>query len=172
MADAANTKPESPAESDQSDNVPTTSSSSSSTKGLSVGVDKPSHRLDARTWLHDRPEEDVYKLLVDTYRLRMEDNYKRPGLLPPWLSPEKAAECVAFGMNQKDGGWSDLSRAIEKSNVIEHYGNPTMPMQLRMFGEQVYGRGPGEHDGTQMRKTLMMVENGDMVAGQFSAFAR
>ena len=157
-------------------------------KGLSVAVDKPFHRLDAQTWLHDRPQEDVYKLLIDTYRFRMEDDYNlegdvdddsiyggapdsregfrrflrlaesKPGLLPSWWSQVKAAQCEAVGMK---GGWSSLSSAIEKSDVTEHYGNPNMPMQLRMFGEQVYGRGPGGQSGAAMRQIQMMAESGE-----------
>ena len=162
-------------------------------KGLSVAIDKPFHRLDSQTWLHDRPEQDVYILLIDTYRFRMEDDYNleggadddsiyggahdgrhgfrrflhlaegRSGLLPSWWSREKAAECEAVGMND---GWSSLANAIEKSDVIEHYRNSNMPMQLRMFGEQVYGRGPGGQSGAAMRQAQMMVEKGETCSDQ------
>jgi splicing suppressor protein 51 len=155
---------------------------------LIASVEKPFHRLDTETWLHGRPEEDVYKLLIDTYRLRMDDDYKFDGeadtdsiyggaldgrqgfqcflrtahrkrhLLPPWWSQEKAAECVGVGM--KKGKWSDLACTIEKSDIIEHYGSPMMPMQLRMFGEQIYGRGPGGQSGASMLKLQKMAENG------------
>ncbi|KAJ9645258.1 hypothetical protein H2199_003264 [Coniosporium tulheliwenetii] len=168
-------------------------------KGLLAAVDKPFHRLEAQTWLHDRPEQDVYQLLIDTYRFRMEDHYNlegeadrdsiyggardgrqgfrrflsraqsKRGLLPPWWSPEKAAECEAMGMRRSE--WTSLASAIEKSDVIEHYGNPQMPMQLRMFGEQIYGRGPGGQDGTEMRKLMMMAEAGgaEMMFGRVRA---
>jgi hypothetical protein len=36
-------------------------------------IDRPFHRLQSRTWLHDRPEHDVFVLLIDAYRLRMRD---------------------------------------------------------------------------------------------------
>ncbi|MCJ1358894.1 MAG: hypothetical protein MMC33_008894 [Icmadophila ericetorum] len=154
-------------------------------KGLSVAINKPFHRLDNKTWLHGRPEQDVYKLLVDTYRFRMEDNFNlegaadvdsiyggardsqqgfrrflclaesRSGLLPSWWSREKAADCETVGMRD---GWSSLASAIEKSDIIEYYGNANMPMQLRMFGEQVYGRGPGGQSGAAMRQVQMMAE--------------
>lgn len=160
-------------------------------KGLSVAIDKPFHRLEAKTWLHDRPEADVYKLLIDTYRLRMDDNYNlesdadvdgiyggapdgrpgflrflrlaetRPGLLPPWWSQEKAAECEAVGARP---GWSSLSTAVEKSDVIKHYENSEMPMQLRVLGEQVYGRGPGGQGSTALLKIQMMAEGGGMAS--------
>ena len=82
---------------------------------------------------------------------------KRPGLLPSWWSPAKAAACEDLGMRN---GWSSLSRRIDKSGVGEHYGNPNMPMQLRMFAEQVYGRGPAGQSGAGMRKVQMMAEAG------------
>ncbi|KAJ9663396.1 hypothetical protein H2201_005604 [Coniosporium apollinis] len=182
-------------------NNPSSSAANSSTppKGLLAAVDKPFHRLEAQTWLHDRPEQDVYQLLIDTYRFRMEDHYNlegeadrdsiyggardgrqgfrrflsraqsKRGLLPPWWSPEKAAECEAMGMRRSE--WTSLASAIEKSDVIEHYGNPQMPMQLRMFGEQIYGRGPGGQDGTEMRKLMMMAEAGgaEMMFGRVRA---
>jgi splicing suppressor protein 51 len=66
-------------------------------------------------------------------------------MFPLWWSEEKAVECEALGMN---GGWSFLSNVIEKSDLIEYYGISSMPMQLRMFAEQVYGRGPGGQSGT------------------------
>ena len=81
------------------------------------------------------------------------------GLLPSWWSQEKAAECETVGMGD---GWSSLASAIEKSDVIEQYGNPEMPMQLRMFGEQVYGRGPGGQSGAAIRQLQMQVERGEM----------
>lgn len=162
-----------------------------SSKGLAVTIDKPFHCLDAQTWLHDRSEQDVFKLLIDTYRFRVEDDYKFGGevdndslyggaqdgrrgfrrflrlaekqgrLLPLWWSREKAAECEAVGMSR---GWSSLAAAVEKSDIIEHYGNPVMPMQLRMFGEQVYGSGPGGQSGASMRQIQMMAEKGEMHA--------
>ncbi|ODM21425.1 hypothetical protein SI65_02269 [Aspergillus cristatus] len=40
-------------------------------KGLTAGILSPFTRLDAKTWLHDRAESDVQKILIDTYRLRV-----------------------------------------------------------------------------------------------------
>ncbi|KAL6868777.1 hypothetical protein ACO1O0_000095 [Amphichorda felina] len=159
-------------------------------KGLERTIDKPFTRLDQGTWLHDRPETDVYRLLIDTYRLRLEDNYifegvveedsiygeasnelagfqrfldlvaTRAGLLPPWWSASKRKECESFGMDGLQ--WQDLRRQIEKGDIVEHYGDGKLPMQLRMFGEAVYGRGPGGQAGAPMRQTLMAMEGGDM----------
>ena len=158
-------------------------------KGLSAPIDKPFHQLDSKTWLHVRPEKDVYKLLIDTYRLRMEDQYNfegdadmdsiyggapdsrdgfrrflrwtesRRGLLPSWWSPEKAAECQATGMR---GGWSSLASAVEKRDILDHYGDSSMPMQMRMFGEQIYGTGPGGQPGAGMLQMMKQRETGEM----------
>ncbi|KAG4079827.1 hypothetical protein HA402_014958 [Bradysia odoriphaga] len=38
-------------------------------------IPKPFTALDNGTWLYNRPKKDVYKLLVDTYRMRLEDEY-------------------------------------------------------------------------------------------------
>ncbi|KAI0130383.1 hypothetical protein BJ170DRAFT_620007 [Xylariales sp. AK1849] len=157
-------------------------------KGLEAPTDNPYSRLHSRTWLHDRPEKDVYKLLIDTYRLRMEDNYtfdgdadldsiyggaahglrgfrrllakakSRPNILPPWWNDEKQKECEAVGMGGSD--WSDLAAAVEKADVNEEYGDPRFAMQLRLLGEQVYGRGPGGQAGAPMIRQMMALESG------------
>ncbi|OIW34347.1 hypothetical protein CONLIGDRAFT_565275, partial [Coniochaeta ligniaria NRRL 30616] len=44
-------------------------------KGLEAPITKPFTRLDNGTWLHDRPEADVYRVLIDAHRLRMDDDY-------------------------------------------------------------------------------------------------
>lgn len=152
-------------------------------------VAQPFHRLHAKTWLHDRPEEDVFLLLIDAYRFRMEDNHmfgnsdadslhagassgesgfhrflskaeSRPGLLPPWWSSEKRDACLEYG--KRPGSWSDLRVTVEKQNIIEEYGNALAPMQLRMFAEQIIGSGPGGQNGNSMMQMQMMAERGEM----------
>ncbi|KAI1819223.1 putative MYND domain protein [Xylaria intraflava] len=157
-------------------------------KGLDQPIERPFTRLDNNTWLHDRPEIDVYRLLIDAYRLRVEDDYKLSGelqphsiydgarnglrgftrflrlvasrgrLLPPWWTPEKERACKRLGMDSSQ--WHDLRCAVEKSDIIEHYGHPQFPIQLRMFAEAAIGRGPGGSDGTQLRQAMMSVEQG------------
>lgn len=54
---------------------PTAGSTATSTpQNLERQIPQPFHRLHEKKWLHDRPENDVFKLLIDTYRLRMEDS--------------------------------------------------------------------------------------------------
>lgn len=122
--------------------------------------------LDTKTWLHSRPEAEVYTLLIDSYRLRIDDEYafrgdisdfslygggnpvkdfrrylqkaeKRTGVLPSWWTKEKRDACIAKG-NAKDH-WSSLHFAVEKEDIQEHYKNPVMPMQLRMLAEEIWG---------------------------------
>ncbi|KAG5928042.1 hypothetical protein E4U53_002767 [Claviceps sorghi] len=163
------------------------SSNLSPPRGLERGIAMPFTRLDKGTWLHDRPEKDVYTLLVDAYRLRVEDMYaihgevmagslydddadglvgfldflKRveacPGLYPPWWSADKTVECVEFAMTNS---WPSLACAVEKSDITEHYGDSMFPMQLRMFAEAVYGSAPGGMSGRAMRQMMMSMEQG------------
>lgn len=157
-------------------------------KNLDKHVPNPFTKLDQGTYLHDRSEQDVFKLLIDSFRISQEDEYKmtgdvstnsiydgkassivpfgkflryafkRDGLLPPWFSKEKGKECEIFEMSDE---WSDLRACVEKQDLIDHYGDRMMPMQLRMLAEAVYGRGPGGQDGSAMRKMMMMMaENG------------
>lgn len=171
-------------------------------KGLDQPIASPFTHLDRGTWLHDRPEKDVYRLLIDAYRMQVEDDYTMDGdvdddsiyggapdgrrglrrfvaraaargrtrpvpLLPPWWSPAKMAACERLGMNdgapiESGAEWSDLRCAVEKSDVIEHYGDARFPMQLRMFAEAVNGRGPGGSNGTAMRKMMVVMESGQV----------
>ncbi|KAH6892426.1 hypothetical protein B0T10DRAFT_294595 [Thelonectria olida] len=157
-------------------------------KGLDGGISQPFTRLDNNTWLHGRSESDVFRLLLEAYRLRTEDDYnmegnadadglyggnpdglpgfrrflnaaeRRPGLLPDWWNAEKRKACEGLGLDEKC--WQNLKCAIEKSDVIEHYGDPQFPMQLRMFAETALQRGPGGQNGTSMRKLMVSMEQG------------
>lgn len=54
---------------------PSASTALSPPKGLDQPIVKPFTRLDSGTWMHDRPEPDVYRLLIDAYRMRIEDEF-------------------------------------------------------------------------------------------------
>lgn len=148
-------------------------------------VPNPFTKLHHGTYLHDRPEKDVYKLSIDSFRIRLADNlnlegkatpntiYKgasssigpfrqylvkaatRPDLLPYWWSSEKKKECEAFG---ESDAWNDLRVPIDKEVLIDHYGDLRAPMQLRMLAEHIIGVGPMGHDGTEMRAVMMKME--------------
>jgi splicing suppressor protein 51 len=136
-------------------------------KDLDKHIPNPFTKLDQDMYLHDRPEKDVYKPLIDSFRMRQADdlnleNKTTPGsiysrassslqacrqylaktaarkLLPLWWKTEKQIECESFG---ECGAWNDLRREVSKQEITEHYGDQKMPMQLRMFAEAVYGVG-------------------------------
>jgi splicing suppressor protein 51 len=119
--------------------------------------------------LHKIPNQtDVYRHLIDSYRMRVEDEYTWSGeltglyagehpligfrkfldlaerkgtMLPKWWNKEKRAECEKLGMTA--GQFSSLRGAMEKSDVLEHYKDPWMPMKLRILAERIYGRAVG-----------------------------
>lgn len=113
------------------------------------------------------PKKECYTQLIDSYRLRVEDDYKfahdnhglyagedpqkeftdflnmaekRKGLLPGWWNEETRGACEAMGADNSKENWADLSCAIEKHDVQEHYKDPMMPMKLRVLAEKVYGK--------------------------------
>jgi splicing suppressor protein 51 len=122
--------------------------------------------LDTKSMLTNLPEERVYTFLIDSYRLRMEDEHmyrgdvdedslygggnplkgfarflkraeKRDGVLPKWWSEEKRKGCIAKG--DAEDHWSCLHVSVDKEDVIEHYNNGMAPMQLRMLAEEILG---------------------------------
>jgi splicing suppressor protein 51 len=123
--------------------------------------------------------------LIDSYRLRMHDDYTLEkkfdadgiyggarsglpgfqrfsrrasvlGLLPGWWSDRKATKCERVGAD--DHGWSSLQRKVTKGDVLTHYNDQYMPMQLRLFGEQVYGTGPGGQRGAGILQQMVLME--------------
>lgn len=155
-------------------------------RGLSAGIEKPFERMEENTWLHGRAKGDVYQLLIDTYRLRMIQEQQGEGqtaepvypkdpvsgfktflekveakreLLPEWWTADNAKECIKLG---EGDGWSSLAKSIRKSDVIEHYGDQHFGVQLRFFGEQVYGTGPAEMPGVWMLPAMKMMEESDI----------
>ena len=116
-------------------------------------------------YLHQFSEKDAFRQLIDCYRMRVEDDYNfagdtrglyngddplpdfqefldmaetRSGILPRWWSGAKRRECEKMAVGTVE--WSDLNAAVEKQDIIEHYGDPTMPMTLRLLAEKIYGR--------------------------------
>ena len=59
-------------------------------------------------------------------------------LLPKWWNVEKRGACERLAVDGTQ--WANISAAVEKSDVIEYYGDPIMPMKLRMLAEKVYGK--------------------------------
>ncbi|KAF4469528.1 MYND domain [Fusarium albosuccineum] len=158
-------------------------------RGLDQPISKPFTRLDNGTYLHDRPEKDVYRVLLDTYRLRLDDGAKfdgasgigsiedfkeflakaasRSGLLPPWWTPEKQKECEDLGLDKSQR--YHIERPMGKQDIIARYGDQRFPMQLRMVAEAIYLTGVGGSDGAGMRKMMAAMEGGDDAFGGMKA---
>lgn len=117
--------------------------------------------------LYDRTnsEAEVYKHLIDVYRLRVQDDIdfighmhgahtedpagplpdfqefmtlaEERGLLPNWWNAEKRQACEAVAMGGED---NDIRSIIGKQEVQEVYGAPFMPMVFRTIADRVYGK--------------------------------
>jgi len=154
-------------------------------------ISNPFKALNDDTWLHNRPEKDVYKLLLDAHRLRLDDEYNFRGnvseypaqefhdllikaerrrggkILPSWWNQTKRQECERAA--RQDLGLDGCFK-LEKSDVVEKYGGDSMmPMQLRMLAEEILGEPltPGQ-TGKDMRKIMMATERGEGVSSMFS----
>ena len=129
--------------------------------------DNPFRALSEGKYLHNMSEKDVYRALIDSYRLRVEDEYMFSGvkkefsllvnnpqplrgfqqyldrvkakarLLPSWWSADKRRACESLAQDRNQ--WSCIFVSAAKSDIIDHYGNSMKPMQLRMFAEEVEG---------------------------------
>jgi splicing suppressor protein 51 len=116
-------------------------------------------------YLHAIPERDVYGQLIDSFRLRADDEAfyagdaggiyaeqdPRPGfkeyldlaefrdrLLPSWWNGEKRVLCQTMAVRDR---WYNIFKIVEKSDIKEHYEDPLMAMKLRALAEKIYGKG-------------------------------
>ncbi|RMJ09814.1 hypothetical protein BHE90_011619 [Fusarium euwallaceae] len=154
--------------------------------GLDQAIAYPFTVLENGTYLHDRPEKDVYRILIDSYRFRMEEycgsggqipentvyngqdsslpHFReylqlaatRPGLLPSWWSPKKQRECEDFGMFESE--FQDLHKALEEHGATWHYRDSRFPPQLRMLAEAVYETGINGRSSFPRRRELAQME--------------
>lgn len=108
-------------------------------------------------------EAKAFAAIIDSYRLRKDDEYKFNGdasglyagedpladfrhflyqaeacgdVLPSWWNPEKRRVCERLALSDQ---WCDINKPVEKSDIIEHYGDRLMPMRLRMLAERATG---------------------------------
>ncbi|QYT00794.1 hypothetical protein H0G86_007861 [Trichoderma simmonsii] len=162
----------------------------SPTKGLEQPIEMPFTRLHKGTWLHKRPETDVYKILAEAYRLLVTEAYlfegewiattiwygckldqpgfqrflrkaaTRRGLLPPWWDREKEAACEQFFVNLPERPKMEYNEEIR--TIVDHYGDRLFPIQLRMLAEAVYKAYPSEFDARDARELMMREERGEL----------
>lgn len=82
--------------------------------GLKKHIDKPYHRLNSKTWLHDRPEEDVYKLLIDCFRMRQHDDFTMEGV--------KDKDGLYSGASHSQAGFKRfLVKAEARQDLLPHW---------------------------------------------------
>ncbi|KAH6608487.1 hypothetical protein Trco_001833 [Trichoderma cornu-damae] len=154
---------------------------------LKTRITNPFSRLCKGIWLHDRHKHDVYVLLIDSFRLRETDDvlyggmknnesiyngrvsscppFRRfldqaeaKGLMPPWWSDQKRAECLTVGLNQSSENYHDLYTATHDVELLVVYEDAIILMQLRLFAEAVLGRGAAGTDGKLMREKMALAE--------------
>lgn len=156
--------------------------------------EKPFTAINNNTFLRDRPEEEMFRIMTDLLRMRQEDEYvfegntllgsiydldstpesafrgfvqaaaRVPDFLPPWWTDEKLEQCLEYA---RTSAGSSLAAAIENGDVIKKWGDDRMPMKLRMMGERIYGNTPGGSQSGPMLGVMMAQENG--TGPQFSA---
>ncbi|KAL7793005.1 hypothetical protein V8C37DRAFT_402056 [Trichoderma ceciliae] len=154
---------------------------------LRTYITNPFARLCKGIWLHDRHKQDVYALLVDSFRLREADDFlyarmrnsesiyngrvsscpafrrfldkaEAKGLMPPWWSDQKRVECLTMGLDQRSDNYHDLYATTRDVEILVVYEDAIMVMQLRMFAESVLGRGAARTEGKLMRQKMAVVE--------------
>lgn len=150
------------------------------------GIAKPFTHLQKGTFLYDRPKMDVFRILIDSYRLRVHDKWRVemridrgsifaghfhdlipferflhratriPKLLPGWWNDNKQRDCARLGMDKSQ--WHDLHIPANKDDIVEYYDDPNFPLQLRLLGEVIERRGLGRVDGSEMGKLMASME--------------
>lgn len=111
------------------------------------------------------PEREVYAAIIDSYRLRIEDEYVFTGeasglyahedplpdfrrylakvekcgnILPAWWNRTKRHMCERQATSASER--SDINCTVKKSDIMEHYKDRLMPMRLRMIAEMATGK--------------------------------
>ncbi|KAM0255247.1 hypothetical protein ACHAQJ_005955 [Trichoderma viride] len=157
------------------------------TSFLKTSLANPFARLSKGIWLHDRHKQDVYALVIDSFRLREADDFwyagqknnesifngrmsscppfrrfldqaEAKGLMPPWWSDKKRVECLTLGLDQRSDNYHDLYATTRDVEILVKYEDAIMTMQLRMFAESILGRGPAGTDGRLMLQKMVVAE--------------
>lgn len=154
---------------------------------LKTHISNPFARLAKGIWLHDRHKQDVYALLIDSFRLREADDFnyggmtnndsvyssrvsscpafrrflyqaEAKGLMPPWWSDQKRVECLTKGIDKRQDNYHDLHAMTRDIEIVVVYEDAIMTMQLRMFAESVLGKGAAGSDGRLMLQKMVVAE--------------
>jgi splicing suppressor protein 51 len=151
---------------------------------LDVHIALPFHQLRCNSWLDSRSEKDVFKLLIDSYRLRVFDDRphcndyhlhanvqdfgvylrraERQGrLLPEWWCDDTGVECLLFASAGED--WSSAVTDITEEEITRYYPEILMVLQMRIFAEQVHGHGPGGESYLATIEFYLIAEQGKLL---------
>lgn len=132
--------------------------------------------------MHGRSEDDVKKLLVDSWKFRKLEEYHvlkvteiidddpeavygmtpfrnyiadaaKKGLLPPTWTKDNTNACIEYSLNENN--WSNLHNLwVEGLAYINHYGGPSMLVHLTLFAYQVVGSVEGDDEQYERRLEL------------------
>ncbi|KAI5463666.1 hypothetical protein BGZ63DRAFT_197246 [Mariannaea sp. PMI_226] len=157
-------------------------------KGLEQKTSVPFTKLQKRVWLHHRCKVDIYRIIIDAYRLRMDDDAvvdkninsesvygghltgipafrdfidlarSREGLLPVWWRDKNRVECEAMALRTDEANWHRLRVKLDEDLIKEHYGDETFPAQLRIFAEFVYKTAVGGKSTYRIMKEMAFAE--------------
>jgi splicing suppressor protein 51 len=146
---------------------------------------KPFSAIFNGVFFHDRTEEKTFQLLIDSLRIRQQDEYDYggkilpgsiyddesssetafrtfiskarsfDGLLPPWWTDSSVDECIEF--SGRSLGFS-LAVAQGKKDIDAAWGDYRMSMKLRVMTETVYGYAPGGHSTHVFLVAMLEVE--------------
>ncbi|KAH8881887.1 hypothetical protein GQ53DRAFT_886547 [Thozetella sp. PMI_491] len=125
-------------------------------------------RLERKTWLNDRPKKEVYRLLIDSYRLRVNDNIRNldiasKDIFDAWdtaktFGPTGFDQFLKFAetkgllpkwwdekknkeckkVSVQGGQFHCLYDMLDLRVVTLRYDDGSMGMQMRMFANDVY----------------------------------
>ncbi|KAI8945366.1 hypothetical protein F4801DRAFT_598034 [Xylaria longipes] len=153
----------------------------------------PFNRLKRCDYLQGRPDTNVFKILIDAYRLRMSNNNTFNGVFQDYNNPGKFNDFHRFLDRAKaiPPGWSSPTATINWVNVGIHYNPPKhyaarkhhtddarkyyddiarehhydtyMDCQLHLLAEDIYGGSIGD-TGDRLLREQIMKRNDDELA--------
>ena len=144
----------------QAASMPTDTATATPAKTLNNTTDRTCHELDNLTWLHNRPEREVYELLIDCFRLHrtrcLDESggagieiatrdtlhqflLKAEAILPDWWARKHASGCVLLSMKRGAMQWSQLNRLIYAKDIAEHYDCEDASTRVAELVALIYG---------------------------------
>ena len=79
-------------------------------------------------------------------------------MFPEWINEKKLGDCIVFGMRSSmvNSDWGGLKAKTTPEDIAAWYGDESMPLQMRIFAEQVYGDDPsGQAKDMKLRAQFM-----------------